>query len=79
MNDELTQTPRYAAVLASAMSIAREMDHHHLGVEHLFLAIIRDGNALPTQLLATLADIDEVDLNLTRFMESPRYSASHSR
>ena len=79
MNDELTQTPRYAAVLASAMGIAREMDHHHLGVEHLFLAIIRDGNALPTQMLATLADIDEIDLNLTRLMESPGYNASRPR
>jgi hypothetical protein len=27
------------------------MDHHYVGAEHVFFAIIRDRNAVPTQVL----------------------------
>ncbi|MGY2005475.1 Clp protease N-terminal domain-containing protein [Nocardia abscessus] len=44
-------TPRYTRVISSAAKIANDMGHDHLGVEHIFLAIIREGNSLPVQVL----------------------------
>jgi Clp amino terminal domain, pathogenicity island component len=38
--------------------MAQEMGHSYVGVEHLFLAIIRDRTAVPAQALAELVDLD---------------------
>ena len=35
-------TPRYRRVLENSAEVARGMGHSYVGVEHLFLAIIRD-------------------------------------
>lgn len=75
-DNELIQTPRYEAILNSATNISRAMSHDHIGVEHVFLAIIRDCNALPTQVLTDFADITQLDSRLRGIMESPGYNAS---
>ena len=36
------RTPRYFSVLGAADEVARGMSHDYVGVEHLFLAVIRD-------------------------------------
>jgi ATP-dependent Clp protease ATP-binding subunit ClpA len=66
-------TPRYRQILDSSAEIARAMDHSYVGVEHLFLAIIRDPDAVPTQALASMISLDQVDAGLIEVMNSPSY------
>jgi ATP-dependent Clp protease ATP-binding subunit ClpA len=66
-------TPRYRSVLESASSLARQMGHAHVGVEHLFLAIIRDPHAIPTIQLAAVTDITEVENRILGVMNSESY------
>ncbi|WP_425301541.1 Clp protease N-terminal domain-containing protein [Nocardia wallacei] len=54
-------TPRYTNVISSATKIAQDMGHDHLGVEHLFLAIVREGNSLPALVLGEALDPSELD------------------
>lgn len=49
------------------------MSHGYVGVEHLFLAIIRDRDAVRTQVLATMADLDAVESALLSLMNSDCY------
>jgi ATP-dependent Clp protease ATP-binding subunit ClpA len=70
---EPVPTPRYTAVIAAASNIAREWGHQYVGAEHLFLAIIRDRRALPSQVLAQLVDLDQVEAELRAVMESDGY------
>jgi len=67
-------TPRYRTVLAASAGLAREMGHSHVGVEHLFLAIIRDRDAVPTQALARMIDLDRAEASLREVMASPSYA-----
>jgi hypothetical protein len=66
-------TPRYRKVVDGSAELAREMGHSYVGVEHLFLAIIRDRAAVPTQTLAELVDLDRVEAGLLEVMASPAY------
>jgi hypothetical protein len=66
-------TPRYRKVVDGAAELAREMGHSYVGVEHLFLAIIRDRGAVPTQALGKLADLDRVEAGLLEVMASASY------
>jgi len=68
--DRPAPTPRYSQVLKNSVRVAQEMGHSHLGVEHLFLAIIRDRAAVPTQALARLVDLDQVEAGLLEVMAS---------
>jgi hypothetical protein len=76
MSDDRTPspTPRYNQVLDASMGVAREMGHSHVGVEHLFLAIIGDQAAIPTQVLARISDLDQVEARLRELMASPGYA-----
>jgi hypothetical protein len=67
-------TPRYGTVLESSAVLAREMGHSHIGVEHLFLAIIGDRAAVPTQVLARIIDLDQLEAGLRQVMASPSYA-----
>jgi Clp amino terminal domain, pathogenicity island component len=51
------------------------MRHSYVGVEHLFLAIIRDPNAVPTQSLARQIDPAAVEARLLELMNSPGYNS----
>jgi ATP-dependent Clp protease ATP-binding subunit ClpA len=66
-------TPRFRQVLGSAGEIARSMGHAYVGVEHLFLAILRDPHAVPTQALMAVADIGEAERRLLAIMSSASY------
>ena len=67
-------TPRYRTALDTAAGLARDMGHSHVGVEHLFLAIIRDRDAVPTQALARMIDPDQVEASLREVITSPSYA-----
>ena len=49
--DELKSTPRYDRIVAASLQIAWNLGHNYVGVEHLFLAIVQDPDAVPTQVL----------------------------
>ncbi|MGH3252827.1 MAG: Clp protease N-terminal domain-containing protein [Trebonia sp.] len=66
-------TPRYNRILDESVDIARTMRHAHVGVEHLFLAIIRDRGAVPSQALAQQIDLAEVESHLLELLNSPGY------
>jgi ATP-dependent Clp protease ATP-binding subunit ClpA len=67
-------TPRYSRMLKNSVGLARDMGHSYVGVEHLFLAIIRDRDAVPTQALAQRIDLDQVEAGLLEAMASPGYA-----
>lgn len=75
-DDRPSPTPRYNRVLESSAKIAREMGHSHIGVEHLFLAMIRDEHAVPTQVLSRLTDVAQVEASLRETMASPQYNGA---
>jgi hypothetical protein len=52
------------------------MEHSHVGVEHLFLAIIRDMYAVPTQVLGSIVSLGEVESRLLDVMGSASYETS---
>ncbi|MEV0115285.1 Clp protease N-terminal domain-containing protein [Streptomyces sp. NPDC050844] len=77
MTDEgLEYTPRYYKVLGAAEAIARTLGHTHVGTEHLFLAILQDQDAVPTQALAEQIDPQRITDGLTRIMHSAEYSGA---
>jgi len=49
--DHLPSTPRYDRIVAASRQIAWDLGHSYVGVEHLFLAIVQDPGAVPTQVL----------------------------
>ena len=71
--DRPAATPRYRRVVDGSATVARERGHLYVGVEHSFLAIIRDRAAVPTQALARLIDLDRVEAGLLEVMASPGY------
>jgi ATP-dependent Clp protease ATP-binding subunit ClpA len=50
-SDELKPTPRYDRIVAASRQIAWDLGHTYVGVEHLFLSIVQDQDAVPTQVL----------------------------
>jgi ATP-dependent Clp protease ATP-binding subunit ClpA len=72
-------TPRYQRLVATASEIATEWGHQYVGAEHLFLAIIGDRDAVPTQVLARLTDPDRVEAELRTLMESDGYKTPSRR
>jgi ATP-dependent Clp protease ATP-binding subunit ClpC len=73
------RTPRYASVLGASEEVAREMSHRHVGVEHLFLAILHDKHAVPTQVLGQMIDLDAVEAALIALMNSHGYQAGRTK
>ena len=71
--DRPAATPRYRRVVDGSATVARGRGHLYVGVEHSFLAIIRDRAAVPTQALARLIDLDRVEAGLLEVMASPGY------
>jgi ATP-dependent Clp protease ATP-binding subunit ClpA len=50
--DELKSSPRYERIVAASRQIAWDLGHDYVGVEHLFLAVVQDPAAVPTQVLS---------------------------
>jgi Clp amino terminal domain, pathogenicity island component len=67
-------TPRCRKLLESAARLAREMDHAHVGAEHLLLAMVKDRDAVPTQVLAGITNLDRVEARLREVMASDSYA-----
>jgi ATP-dependent Clp protease ATP-binding subunit ClpA len=78
MTDDPEPTPRYSAILASAVRLARELGHKYVGAEHLFLAVIRDPRAIPTQVLAETTNLPGIEERLLSIMGSSGYSTGGS-
>jgi hypothetical protein len=55
------------------------MNKSFVGVEHLFLAIIRDRGAVPTPVLAGQVDLDRIDSAILDVLNSPAYNSSSRR
>ena len=72
-----TPTPRHRQVLDASAELARELGHSYIGVEHLFLAIVRDRAAVPTQVLARITDLDRVEASVREEMASPGYTGGN--
>ena len=81
MSDDETPTPapRYRQALDASAELARELGHSYMGVEHLFLAIVRDQAAAPTQVLARITDLDRVEASVRDEMASPGYTGDRQR
>jgi len=69
----LTHTPRYHQVLRASEEVARGLSHSYVGVEHLFLAMLHDRRAVPTQVLGAMVDLDAVESALLTLMNSGSY------
>jgi len=67
-------TPRYLTIVGASFEVSRIMAHSHVGVEHLFLAMIRDRHAIPTQLLASMINLDAAESALLALMRSDSYN-----
>jgi ATP-dependent Clp protease ATP-binding subunit ClpA len=67
-------TPRYRRLLESAGRLAREMGHAHVGAEHLLLAMVKDRDAVPTQVLAAITNLDQVEARLREVIASDSYA-----
>ncbi len=52
------------------------MTRHGLDARPLFLAIIQDKRAVPTQVLSQLADLAQVETSLREAMTSPEYNGA---
>jgi len=76
--ESLAETPRFHSALGAAAEIARSRGHSYIGVEHLFLAILRDPDAVPTQALAEIADVGAVEDRLLAIMNSAGYRTPSS-
>ena len=70
---DLKMTPRYIAVSEAAHRIAEELGHSYVGVEHLFVAIIRDGSAIPSQLIERHVRRDTLEQEILNLMTSAGY------
>jgi ATP-dependent Clp protease ATP-binding subunit ClpA len=67
------QTPRCRNVIAGAERLATALGHSYIGVEHLFLAMLEERDAVPTQVLARFCDLTSVEAGLGEVMRSPAY------
>jgi hypothetical protein len=50
--DEFKSTPRYDRIVAASRQLAWDLGRNYVGVEHLFLAMVQDPDAVPTQVLS---------------------------
>ena len=67
-------TPRLRRMLDAAITIAREMGHTQVGIEHVFLAMTADRTAIPAQLLARSAGLDDAEASVRAVMAAPGYA-----
>jgi hypothetical protein len=69
-------TPRYRDTIASATQIALQMGNSHVGVEHLFIAIIRDPDSIPTSQLAKFVSVSDVESRIFSILNSAEYHST---
>jgi ATP-dependent Clp protease ATP-binding subunit ClpC len=69
----LLPTPRYEKIIRMAEEQARERGHRYVGVEHLMLAILVEGDSLPTGVLRGMGELTSVRDAIERTMASRSY------
>lgn len=70
----LHPTPTYRDVLRHAEVEARRHGHHHLGAEHLLLAILDGDESAATAAIAKFVDLPTVRRELERILASETYA-----
>jgi hypothetical protein len=60
-------------MMARAEQFAREFEQERVGTEHVFLAMISDLGAIPTQVLSSVTDLGAVDARLRDLLRSEGY------
>ncbi|MEU2038019.1 Clp protease N-terminal domain-containing protein [Nocardia niwae] len=73
-DDGLTRTPRLHRILLDSADVAREIGHDFVGVEHLVLAILREGRSVPVHVLARMMNPVDYAEALTDFLRSDGYN-----
>jgi ATP-dependent Clp protease ATP-binding subunit ClpC len=67
-------TPRMRAALLAAREEANRLRHSHIGTEHVFLGILLDPDAIPTQLLRRSGTLDDAIEQLRALLGSDEYN-----
>lgn len=69
-------TPRYEKICALAAEQASRRGHHYVGVEHLMLAILLEGESVPAQALTLRGTLGEFRSDLEGIMNGEAYGTS---
>ncbi|HEU4399888.1 MAG TPA: Clp protease N-terminal domain-containing protein [Actinomycetota bacterium] len=75
---ELKSSPRYDRIVATSRQIAWDLAHSYVGVEHLFLAIVDDPDAVPTQVLSRFVDPAQVGAAVRDLITSDDWGSRRS-
>lgn len=75
----MDRTPRLNRILEEAESLAKALGLEVLGVEHVVLCALQDKRSIPTQVAQSMGIVDDYTENLTKFIESEKYSKSSTK
>ena len=67
-------TARMRTALLGAQKLARDFGHKHIGTEHVFLAILLDGDAIPSQIMDSSGTRNEVVEEIRAMLASESYN-----
>ena len=67
-------TARMRTALLAAQTLGREFGHKHMGTEHVFLAILLDDNAIPSQMMQSLGTRNEIVEKIRTMLASDSYN-----
>lgn len=70
-------TSRMQAALLAAKMLSRQFGHEHIGCEHVFLAILLDGDSMPSQFVRKAGAINVVE-DIAGFLRSEQYTGAGS-
>ena len=82
-NTELALTPRSKRILELAAMEARSMGHNYIGTEHLLIGIIKDGDGVGANILASSGvDFNNIYTNIVasteqNFTDNPKHQPRH--
>jgi ATP-dependent Clp protease ATP-binding subunit ClpC len=68
-----SRTPRTRRVLVLADALAHSHGHDYLGVEHLLLAILEDGDSVAAEALRRCSPLEVIRAELEAILASPGY------
>jgi ATP-dependent Clp protease ATP-binding subunit ClpA len=67
-------TSRMRKALVAAEQTAGELGHHHIGCEHVFLAILLDRHSIPSQILQQSGTLEEIVQRLQALLAGELYN-----
>jgi ATP-dependent Clp protease ATP-binding subunit ClpA len=70
-------TARMLAVLLAAQKTAAHFGHKHIGTEHVFLAILLDPHAIPSQMMEEFGAREKMVEQIQRLLASESYNRPH--